>query len=50
VRKVRSKRFAPWPFASGRAANAILLPVFKARTPVLKAASKAIDRIRHGAE
>ncbi len=42
--------FTPWPFASGRAANAICLPVFKARTPVLEAASKAIDRVWYGAE
>ena len=37
-------------FTSGRAANAIRLPVFKARTPVLEAASKAIDRVWYGAE
>ena len=50
VREVRSTRFTPWPFTSGRAANAIRLPVFKARTPVLEAASKAIDRVWYGAE
>ena len=42
--------FTPWPFASGRVANAIRMPVFKARTRVLEAASKAIDRVWHGAE
>ena len=50
VRDVRSMRFTPWPFASRRVANAIRLRVFKARTPILKAASKAIDRVWYGAE
>ena len=50
VREVRSMSFTPWPFASGRVANAIRVPVFKARTRVLEAASKAIDRVWYGAE
>ena len=32
-------------FTSGRAANAVRLPVFKARTADLKAASKAVERL-----